>query len=531
MTAMRRNLVANFVAQIVGVLLNLACVPLFLHLLGPEQYGLVGFAVSLQAMLAVLDLGLATTANREFSRTGGQGTGVASGPVMLRTLELIYFGMGAAVALVLVLAAPWISDHWLQTRVTPPGVVRSSLVLLGLATGLRWPVGLYSGVLLGLERQVSLSVVVVGRSLLRTAGAALVLYLVGGTAVSYFGCLVVVSCLEVAATAWLAWRSQPPRTAGDARFDVGVIRSFWSFSGELTLISLFAAVLKQEDKVILGRLAPLAALGHYTVASTLSGGLLLFSTPVFTAVFPRFSSLLARGQERDAASLYHRASGLVAMLAAPAGAALVLFPGPILSEWTRSPGVAAEASGALSILAVATLLNACMQVPYALLLAAGLTRISLWMNGLGVAVLAPLLILLIRRYGIVGGGAAWALFNLAYFLIAPAILHRYVLKGHLLRWLVADTLPFYALAALCFGGAAWLARHSAHGWNAWILLGAAGALYGATVVVVWGHGPVNLFNSVGMLLSAKGAGVGPAGPARASAERAESTVYDGTGSL
>lgn len=528
---MRRNLVANFVAQTLGVLLNLACVPIFLHLLGAEQYGLVGFAVSLQAMLAVLDLGLATTANREFSRTGGQGTGVASGPVMLRTLELIYFGMGAAVAVVLIVAAPWISDHWLQVSGTPPGVVRTSLILLGLATGLRWPVGLYSGVLLGLERQVSLNVVIIARSALRTAGAALVLYLVGGTAVTYFGCLAVVSCLEVAATSWLAWRSQPTRAAGEARFDAGVIRSFWSFSGELTLVSLFAAVLKQEDKVILGRLAPLAALGHYTVASTLSGGLLLFSTPVFIAVFPRFSSLLARGEERDAASLYHRASALVAMLVAPAAAALILFPGTVLSEWTRSPGVAEEASGALSVLAFAMLLNACMQVPYALLLAAGLTRISLWMNGLGVAILAPLLVLLIRRYGIVGGGAAWALFNMAYFLIAPAILHRYVLKGHLRRWLLADTLPFYALAAFFFGGAAWLGRHTAHGWNAWILLGAAGALYGVTVAVVWGRGPVNLFHAAGMLLSGKGSVAQPAGPARAAAERVESSAYDGTGLL
>ena len=349
--AMRRNLVANFVAQTLGVLLNLACVPIFLHLLGPEQYGLVGFAVSLQAMLAVLDLGLATTANREFSRTGGQGSGVTSGPVMLRTLELVYFGMGTFVALVLVAAAPWIADHWLQVTGTPREVVRDSLMLLGLATGLRWPVGLYSGVLLGLERQVPLNAVVIARSTLRTVGAALALMILGGTVVTYFGCLVVVSVLELTATAWLAWRSQPARRVGEARFDVRVLRSFWEFSGELTLISVFAAVLKQEDKVIIGRFAPWRRWAHYTVASTLSAGLLLFATPVFTAVFPRLTSLMARGEDRDAASVYHRASALVSTLPRRSAAALILFPGLILSTWTRSPSVASEASGALVVLA------------------------------------------------------------------------------------------------------------------------------------------------------------------------------------
>ncbi len=528
---MRRNLMANFVAQTLGVLLNLACVPIFLHLLGPEQYGLIGFAVSLQAMLAVLDLGLATTANREFSRTGGQGSGVTSGPVMLRTLELVYFGMGTLVALVLVAAAPWIAGHWLQVTGTPHVVVRDSLMLLGLATGLRWPVGLYSGVLLGLERQVPLNAVVIARSTLRTLGAALALMILGGTAVTYFGCLVVVSVLEVTATGWLAWRSQPRRQAGEAHFDVHVLRTFWTFSGELTLISVFAAVLKQEDKVIIGRLAPLAALGHYTVASTLSAGLLLFATPVFTAVFPRLTSLMARGEDRDAASVYHRASALVSTLAAPAAAALMLFPGLILSTWTRSSAVASEASGALVVLAIAALLNASMQVPYALILAAGKTRISLWMNGVGVAILAPLLVVLVRAYGIVGGGGAWALFNLAYFFIAPAVLHRSVLRGHFRRWLLVDILPFYGLAGLTFGGAAWLMGRHAGPWASWLALGCAAGVYGLAAAMIWGRGSVNFVSTLKTLLAPRNGALEPSGPAGVVADSVEAPALDGSGSI
>jgi len=427
----RRNLAANFVAQVWGVVLNLAFIPVFLHLLGPEQYGLIAFGISLQAVLAVLDLGLATTANREFSRARAGAPGVASGPVMLRTLEVIYFSMGALVAASLILMAPWVADHWLQAESISRETVRNSLALLGLATGLRWPVAVYSGVLLGLERQVSLNLVMMVRSALRTAGAAGALTLAGGTVEAYFAWLVVVSIVELGATGWLAWRSQPEKVREPARFDRAVLRSFWNFSGELTLVSIFAAVLKQEDKFVIARLAPLAALGHYNVAATLSGGLLLFSTPVFTAVFPRLSAMLARDDQAGAAAVYHRASGLVAMLVAPAAAALMLFPQPLLAAWTRSPAVVAEATGPLVVLAFAMLLNASMQVPYALLLAAGLTRISLWINGLGVAILAPLLVVFVRLYGIVGAGVAWAVFNLAYFIIAPILLHRRALRGHL----------------------------------------------------------------------------------------------------
>jgi O-antigen/teichoic acid export membrane protein len=490
----RRNLAANFVAQVWGVVLNLAFVPVFLRLLGPEQYGLIAFGISLQAVLAVLDLGLATTANREFSRARG-GSGAASGPVMLRTLEVIYFAMGAFVAASLILTAPWVADHWLQAESISRETVWHSLALLGLATGLRWPVGAYSGVLLGLEHQVSLNLVMMARSALRTAGAGAVLMLAGGTVEAYFSWLVVVSILEVGATRWLAWRSQPRGGREPARFDRSVLRSFWSFSGELTLVSAFAAVLKQEDKVVIARLAPLAALGYYNVAATLSGGLLLFATPVFTAVFPRLNAMLARGDEAGAAALYHRACGLVAMLVAPAAAALMLFPYPLLAAWTRSPTVAAEAAGPLAVLAFAMLLNSSMQVPYALLLAAGLTRISLWINGLGVAILAPLLFVLVRAYGIVGGGVAWAVFNLGYFIVAPILLHRRVLRGHLRHWLLRDTLPFYALAAVCYGGAAWVGRGQTGGWEPFLLLGGASVLYGLAAMVIRARASVKLLEA------------------------------------
>jgi O-antigen/teichoic acid export membrane protein len=246
-------------------------------------------------------------------------------------------------------------------------------------------------------------------------------------------------------------------------------------------------------------------------------------------VFPRFSAVLAKDEESAAATLYHRACRLVAILVAPAAAALILFPRPVLTAWTRSPIVAAEASGALSILALAMLLNACMQVPYALLLAAGLTRISLWINGLGVVFLAPLMVIMVRAHGIVGGGIAWAIFNLAYFLIAPAILHRYVLQGHLRRWLLADTLPFFALAGLCYGPAAWLGRDASSNWVPYVLLVAATAVYIGVIAVTAGRGWVKLFSSAGHLPMQDDHFMEQASPGAPATEGLRSGAYEGRG--
>jgi O-antigen/teichoic acid export membrane protein len=136
-------------------------------------------------------------------------------------------------------------------------------------------------------------------------------------------------------------------------------------------------------------------------------------------------------------------------------------------------------------------------------LASGKTRISLWMNGVGVAILAPLLVVLIRSYGIVGGGGAWALFNLAYFIIAPAVLHRSVLRGQFRRWLLEDTLRFYGLAGLTFGTAAWLVGRHAGPWASWLALAGAAAVYGLATALIWGRGTVNLVSTLKALLGSR----------------------------
>ena len=51
MTVIKRNAVANLAGRIWSNLLSVAFVPLYLHFLGIEAYGLVGFAATLQGVL------------------------------------------------------------------------------------------------------------------------------------------------------------------------------------------------------------------------------------------------------------------------------------------------------------------------------------------------------------------------------------------------------------------------------------------------------------------------------------------------
>lgn len=82
-------------------------------------------------------------------------------------------------------------------------------------------------------------------------------------------------------------------------------------------ITLFGVILTQMDKVVLSKVLPLDAFGYYVLAATVAGGLQLFIRPVYTAVFPRLSALVASEGEVAIAHAYHWGSQLMATLVAP----------------------------------------------------------------------------------------------------------------------------------------------------------------------------------------------------------------------
>ena len=81
------------------MLLQMACVPLYIRFLGVEAYGLIGFYLMLQAILQVLDLGLSPTMNREMARYSVQPEKADEARDLVRTLELGYWLIGLMIGL------------------------------------------------------------------------------------------------------------------------------------------------------------------------------------------------------------------------------------------------------------------------------------------------------------------------------------------------------------------------------------------------------------------------------------------------
>jgi O-antigen/teichoic acid export membrane protein len=448
------NLGANVVGSVWTAVAQLLCAPLYLQLLGIEGYGLIGFYVMLRTALLVLDLGLATTVNRGFAQMSVDPGRAQSMRDLARTLECGYWIFGVTLSVSLGFMAQYIAADWLNVRGLPPHIVVRTLAIMGVLTGLQWPLGFYQGGLMGLQRQVQLNILKVLDVTLSTVGAVLVLRFVANDISVFFEWQICVSVLHLTLIRFSLWRALP-RGGRKPRIDLPVLGSLKSFAVGMSGISVFGLILGQMDKVVLSRLLSIEGFAYYVLGDTLANGMYVFIAPVFGALYPRLTADVARADFGGVRSLYHDGSQILSAFMAPLAGVLALCPVAVVTAWTGDAETARRVAPILSLLVAGTALNGIMQVPYALQLAFGWTRIGLVIRVCLVVVFLPTLVLMAQRYGGLGAAYVWLLLNIVYFAVGIFWTHRRLLLGDAWRWLTLDVgLP--ALSAL---GVVWLLRH------------------------------------------------------------------------
>ena len=448
----RFNVAANIAGQVWALLMALACTPFLIKFLGIEGYALIAFYMVLQATLQMLDLGFATTVNREVARLSSKPDPADPRDLgrFVATAQRWYWILGSGVGLTMVFATPLVTSVWLHPESLPVGELADSARFFAVLACLQWPFSFYQNGLSGLQRQVTLNRVVIPFSALSNLGGLLVIWLGPRSVTSLLAWQALIMLVQVAVIRARFWSSigVPPemRIA-----NLAALKDKWRFSLGIGGISITGFVLTYLDKLILSRLLSLESFGHYNLAGTISRGLYVLITPVFNAYFPRFSALSSGPDSASMRVCYHSATQVMAVLILPLSFVIGIYSYEIAFLWLRDASIARSVAPIASLLVVGTCLNGLMNIPFALQLARGNTRIGLYINFCLVAALVPAMIFATYQYGVVGGAAMWGVINGAYLLVGLPITHKYLLPGETGNWLRFDVAP-PLLVALAIAG-------------------------------------------------------------------------------
>jgi O-antigen/teichoic acid export membrane protein len=444
MSLLKRNIIANFSGSIWQALMALIFIPLYIKFMGIESWGLIGIFATLQVMFGLLDIGLSSTLNREMARLSVLSGREQEMRNLVRTLEVIYWGIAIFVVIIVVSLSPFIAHHWIKAGQLSPKTIEQALLIMGFVIALQMPIGFYSGGLMGLQRQVLLNVINVSMSTLRGAGAVLILWLISPTIQAYFLWQIVISTITSFFLARFLWRKLP---LGEKRsvFQKQLLKGIWRFAAGMSGISILAVILTQLDKIILSKMLSLEMFGHYTLASVVAMSLGRLFIPVFYGIYPRFTQLVSMGDQEGLKQLYHNSCQLMSVLILPVAIVIALFSHEVLLIWTQNQATADKTYLLLSILICGTALNGIMHLPFALQLAFGWTRLSFFKSLIAVILLVPLIIYMTTHYGATGAAIAWLVLNLGTFFIEIPIMHRRLLRKEKWRWYWQDVgLPLVA---------------------------------------------------------------------------------------
>lgn len=437
----RHGLLANFAGSAWSTLMQLVCIPLYIKFMGIEAFGLIGFYLTFQAVLQVLDLGLSPTMNREMARYSVQPEKAAEARDLVRTLEVGYWLMGFVVAAIFLCASTWIATHWINASTLSRQSVRQTVLLMGILAFFQWPVSFYQGGLMGLHKQVLFNVLRIIAVTVSNGGAVLVLWLVSPTIQAFFLWLVAVNAVQVVLLTSFLWKGLPPATRAP-QFDVGLVRNIRRFAAGMGGITLTGLALTQIDKVVVSRLLSLKIFGYYTLAWAAASGLTIVSAVIFNVIFPRMTAQVAAGDEKGLRQTYHTGSQLMAVLVLPLAAVFSLFPFDVMHLWTRNTETAVFAGPILGILVIGSALNALLFMPYALQLAFGRTQLSLIAGLLSIAIVFPVIIPMTNYFGPVGAATVWAVLNIMNMIIVVPIMHLRLLPHETWRYFKDIGLPF-----------------------------------------------------------------------------------------
>ncbi len=414
-------------------------VPIYVHQLGVEAYGVIGIFGALIAWLALLDAGLKPALSRDMARFTGGGDNIGATWNLLRSVEILCVLISFLIAGAALASANWMAISWVKTDKLSPSAIADAVSFMGAIAALKFIEGVYSSCLAGLQRHVSMNVVSIVLATVRSVGAMAVLAWIEASLTAFFVWQLVVSIIAVLVYWRLTYQALPAPTSPPS-FSLPALRRSWHFAGGMLMITFLSLLLTQVDKFLLSTLIPLEDFGRYTLASVAAGAIFTLISPISVTFQPRLTQLHAAGQELEFTVTFHRGAQLVAVLGGSVAAIVIFNSEALLRVWLQNNELARQTSNLLALLLLGNFMNGLCHMPYQAQIAYGITRLSLLVNVLAAIVLVPAIFVVVPIYGVISAAVIWAVLNFFYLTVVAFCVFRLLLKSERKAWVIGDVL-------------------------------------------------------------------------------------------
>jgi O-antigen/teichoic acid export membrane protein len=449
MSKLSKNILYNVSGQVALAVLNLVAVRATFRQLGDDVFGLFVLGWLIGAIIRGISQGsFNALIVREVSRF------VATDREVVRqTMQMGSFASWSAFGLAsigLAFAAPWIVGDWITLTSLDEASATTLIRIVGVGAFLSLPNMFLDAVLRGLEEMRFTNLVDVlvtavyrlGLVMMIQAGATWFEAALWFVATSAIG----IGLLSIAIIRFLPSHYLLPRPFPE------VIRRNWTFVRETTILGITLLIHRNADKLIVGRLMPIATLGYYSFAFNLINQMTTIRGAVTTAALPSFARLYQQKAQQRILQQFETLHQLLSYGMVPLFAAVVFLSIPLYT-YVFSAEVANLLLAPTALLAFGSYLSVMLATPNGVSLAFGKSKINMSGNLWALLIVLPLTAILIYYAGLVGGGLSWVLYWLVLYAYNLPRACRECLGVSVKRWYKEGAMILLCIAATY--GIAW----------------------------------------------------------------------------
>lgn len=440
---MIKNIFINLTASSWHILLNILFVPVYIRLLGIEAYGIIGFYLGLQVVVSTFDFGLGSTALRKITqyRINGLQTDIND---FLKTVEVVIFIISGCLLVLIVVLKNYLFVDWFNTDSYSSNDINNILTIMSISVITQLPINFYRNVFMGFEEHMSFNSIDCIINLLRHVTAVLLLLNIAASLTVFFAVQLCINVVLIVVLLLVSHR-KANFTSSKSNFSFSQLNEIKNFAAGISIIGFLSIIIGQVDKFMLSKLLSLEEFGKYALASLVATSLTKLFTPIFNTAYPRLSTLFHEGDQNGLIASYHKFSLILSAVIVPVFITIIIFSKQVFVVWTNDIMLSESTHLLLSIMCIGTLLNGLVNIPYAMQLAGGWTKLNIILNLMSAVLIGPLLYLLVSYFGAPGGASAWMIINIMFFIIMPWFTHVRFMSKEFTNWLFLDVLSVISI--------------------------------------------------------------------------------------
>jgi O-antigen/teichoic acid export membrane protein len=444
-----RNGSLNLLGFALATVVAFAAIPVTVHALGTERFGLLTLAWLVLGYLGVFDFGLARATTKFVAEALAVNRERSLAHIAYTSLVLM-LAVSAVAALALAIAAGVIAVNVLHVPQALTEEATWTLIATAGAVPVTFALSATRAVLEAGQHFRAINLVAAPSNamtyVLSAVGASL------GFPLPAIIALLVLNRLA-AAIAFLVVAEQIYPGTWKPSFSMREAKQLINYGRWVASFNFVGFILVYADRFVIGALLGIAAVAYYATPYEMITRLWIVPASFASALFPAFAR---RGAgERDVLMLYSGILKLIALCVAPVAIIVILFSRELLAVWL-GPSFADASVTPLELFALGVFVSSLTHVPMAYLQGSGRPDLITKVLGIEVVLFVPLVVLLVDRFGLAGGAFAWLARVLvdAFVLFALASRHLHATPAdevsktkRVLLLLTTAILTAYAIAA------------------------------------------------------------------------------------